>query len=117
MINQQVKKTMIDALMKVVDSAPTRSNNHQGTYPMQPSYPYYSTQAHQETITTERFNIWIDYVQSVLKITSQQIDMNLYLSVLNNIQNIVFQPGTNYALKTNEICKILLNFAQNILYL
>lgn len=131
MLNPQIKKTIVDALMKVVDSAPSMSNrqNKSNTfrnYPRnyyqtgeryRPGYMYQSDMIHQSDVSNENFEVWINYVLSVLKITAQQVDPNLSYTVYQQVQNIVHQGNSNNSSKTIGICRILLDYAQDILKL
>lgn len=90
---------IVDAVTNVVKSAPTKQNN-----------------SLFNGVTQESFDIWMRYVNSVLKITSQYIDINLIYPLNTQIQNIVMQNKDNFS-KTNDICDILLNFARTIIYL
>lgn len=99
-MDQKIKKTIIDALMKVVDSAPTRNN-------------WFS----QQGVTEDSFNSWMNYVNSVFQITSQYLDANLLFAAYNSIQTITMQTNMDYASKTNAICQQILNFARSILNL
>lgn len=100
MLDQRIKQTIIDALMKVVDGAPTRNYT-----------------AYQYGITQASFDIWMNYVNSTMNITARYIDMNLCISFQNRIQQITFQNTTDYAAKINSICQILLDLARQIIYL
>lgn len=90
---------IVDAITNVVRSAPTKQNN-----------------SLFNGVTQESFDIWMRYVNSVLKITSQYIDINLIYPLNTQMQNIVMQNKDNFT-KTNDICDILLNFARTIIYL
>lgn len=100
MMDQRIKNTIIDAIMNVIKSAPTQN-----------------PAIHQHGIDQGYFNIWLNYVNSTMQITSRHIEINLYLTVQNNIQQVVLQQGTDYASKIDSICNILLNFIQTIIYL
>ena len=97
-MNHQTKKMILDAFIKTVDSAPTRKNTF-----------------YQQGVTEDSFKNWMNYVNSVFQITSQYLDTNLLLVAYNSIQNIAMQPNMDYALKTNDICQEILNFARSIL--
>lgn len=99
-MDQRIKETIINALMNVVDSAPTRNLS---------SYKY--------GISQENFNIWLNYVQSTIKITSRYVDMNLCLDVQNKINQVNHEQDSDYSTKIISICQILLNFAQSIIYM
>lgn len=98
-MDHQTKMMIVDAVTNVVKSAPTKQNN-----------------SLFNDVTQESFDIWMRYVNSVLKITSQYIDINLIYPINTQIQNIVMQNKDNFS-KTNDICDILLNFARTIIYL
>lgn len=131
MLNSRIKKTIVDALMKVVDSAPNVSNiqynpdkyrdyamnyyQSGGTY--KPGYTYQSDMLYQSDISNENFEVWINYVFSVLGITARQVDSKLSYTVYQQIQTILCQGDRNNFSKTNDICRALLNYAQNILKL
>lgn len=115
MLNQQVKKTIIDALMKVVDSAPTRSNYYNNTNPQYRTNTIYGQEhAVQYGISNEIFQAWINYVFSVLNITAQHVDSNLSYSVYTQIQNIVCLNSVDNASKTIDVCRIILDYAHKI---
>ena len=112
MLNQQIKKTIVDALMKVVDSAPTISNSpklYANDY-----LTYRQGYAKQYRTSDENFQSWIDYVFSVLKIVAQHIDSNLSYSVYKEIYNIAYRNSVDNASKTIEICRIILDYAHKI---
>lgn len=95
---------IIKALMKVVDDAPTKSSMQYTPY----FQPY--------TVSKERFDLWINYIYSVMKIISSYVDVSMCLS---NINKITMQPNANneYSLQVNSICQIILDFARTILNL
>ena len=103
-MDYQAKYMIVNALTKIVDDAPTRSTTQY--------MPYSQT----NNITKERFDIWINYIFSVMKIICSYVDVNACLS---SIQNIIIQPNLNneYSSQVNSICQIILEFARSILYL
>ena len=131
MLNQQIKKTIIDALMNVVDSAPTNSkktyepifqpgNPYQQLSPkpiFQPENPYTQLANSQTTVSKSSFDIWMNYVFSVLKIAEPYINPYSYLATFNKIQNVSTKVTSDYTNKTLEVCKIILDFARQILSL
>lgn len=122
-LDPQIKQTVVDALIKVVENAPTKVlvNSPFGSYPyITPSGSPYNPlprSLNPYEVTQSRFNIWINYVNSTLQIVSQYVDSSLSFSVQSNIQMIASQSGLDYATKTNNICQIILDFARKILYL
>lgn len=120
MLNQQIKKTIVNALMKVVDSAPTRSNSqyknlYTSGYSYQPNMAYKQGYTEQYRVSNEKFKIWIDYVFSVLNIADQHIDSSISYSVRQKIQNIMALNSLDNTSKTIEICKIILDYARSII--
>lgn len=113
-LDSQIKKTIVEALIKVVENAPTRPTNlNYGYSNYNNSFPNFNPYQ----VTQSRFNVWIDYVHSILRLTSQYVDANLCFSVQSNIQSIVMQPTSDYNSKTNNICQLILDFAQSIIQL
>lgn len=127
MINQskldpQIKQTVVDALIKVVESAPTRAINSPFGYspyktPYSSPYNPQSITPNPYEITQSHFDVWMNYVHSTLRIVSQYIDASLSYTVQKKIQMVVLQPGLNLASKINNICQILLDFARSLINL
>lgn len=103
-MDSQTKTMIVNALMKIVDEAPTKFIAQYTSYP----------QAY--TVSKERFDIWTNYIFSVMNIISSYVNVSACLS---SIQNVIMQPNSNneYSLQVNSICQIILKFAQTILYL
>lgn len=104
MMNHQVKTMLVDALMKVVDNAPTKSASY------------------SQDIPIANFNSWINYIYSILKIFADDLNPGDYAMICNNIQNVVNEPynsGNQMILrdKTLKICQLVLNFARQVLYM
>lgn len=97
-MNPQTKKMIIEALIQVVESAPTK----QGAF-------------NNREITKEIFEIWMDYVNSVFRIISQYISNDSFFTAYNGIQNIVMRHDVNYTTKTYMICQNVLDFARIII--
>ena len=127
MMDHQIKTMIVNAIMKVVDSAPRQLNiqsshkrvspRYSPSTPYQSAHPYQSEMLYQTDDYKEHFDVWMNYVWSILKTASSHIDSNLYISVKMQIQSILTQPNMDYALKTTAICKTLLDLASRILYL
>lgn len=113
MMNHEIKKMIVDAIMKVVSDAPTRQYIKYNPYSYMSNLQYNN----QSKITKEKFDIWLNYALSVLKIISEDIDIGLYATLRDNVQNIANQPSNNYELKINSICQLLLSFARQIINL
>ena len=63
------------------------------------------------------FEAWMGYVNKTLNTTSRYVDKTVFNSTQKNIQEIAVKPGRNYAAKTNDVCKAVLDYAQDIIYL
>lgn len=100
----QTKNMLVDALTKIVDDAPTKSAIQYTSYPQ------------NHIVNKEIFDIWINYIFSVMQIISSYVDVSVCRSDINSI---IMQPNPNneYTAQVNAICHIILNFARRILYL
>lgn len=129
-LNPQIKKTIVDALMQVVDSAPCMTNRqytsdvfsnypryYQAERTYSPRSTYNSDKGCLSDVSNENFKIWINYVFSVLNITAQQVDSNLSYLTYSQVQNVVRQVDKSNFSKTTDICSILLEFARKIILL
>ena len=103
-MDYKIKNMIVNALIGVVDNAPTKTTMQFATYP--PS----------SMVNKERFDAWIRYINSVMQVTSSYVDVS---GCVSNINTVVMQPNPNneYASKVNNICQIVLDFARAILYL
>lgn len=125
MMDHQIKTMIVNAIMKVVDSAPRQlqasqkrvSPHYSPSTPYQFTHPYQSEMLYQTDNYKEHFDVWMNYVWSILKTASSHIDSNLYISVQMQIQSILTQPNMDCTSKTTAICKTLLDLASRILYL
>lgn len=102
-MEHQTKNMIVNALINVVNDAPTSPTSR-------------SYQLHQSPYgaTKESFEIWIQYVYSVMGIISSYVNVNTCVA---NIQNIAIQENKGYNVKTNSICQIILDFAKTVLYM
>lgn len=100
-MDYQTKTMIVNALTRIVDEAPTK-----------PIAPY--TQPYG--VTKERFDIWVNYIFSVMSIISSYVDVSNCLLAINNVTK---EPNFNneYSLQVNSICKIILEFARSVLNL
>lgn len=100
-MDYETKTIIVNALTKIVDEAPTKSIARY-------------TQIYE--VTRDRFDIWINYIFSVMNIISSYVDVS---GCVSNIRNISMQPNSDneYSIQVNSICKIILEFARSILYL
>ena len=120
-MNHQTKTMIVDAIMKVVDSAPTKAQyayqQYATEYVNQPGNLYRSNVTYQTGVSKASFDVWMNYIASVLNLVAQHIGSSQQLAVLNHVQNIALQTDIDYNQKTTAICQVLLEFARRILYL
>lgn len=115
-MNHQIKTTIVEALMKVVESAPTRAIQQHQYYQMGYQQAYQSDMMYQTMVgvSAESFGAWIEYVRSVLAAVEPYVD-DYSLQMLNNrIITVVAQPENGYEFKTNTICQMILEYARNV---
>lgn len=97
-MNREIKKLIIEALIEVVSNAPTKT----------PAF-------NQENSTKPIFDVWMNYANSVLQITSQHVNKELFSAVYSSIQSIAIRTDLDYNTKTITICQHILNFARAII--
>lgn len=97
MMEYQIKKAIVDGLLKVVDNSPilTKSQNVFDD-------------------KKEEYEIWLKYVFSTLDIVGEYVSYSFLIMARNEIKHIDTNK-TTYFEKINSICKILLNLAEQIL--
>lgn len=129
-MDQETKQMVVDALIKVVNDAPTQPMKD-GIPPTVAgeigamaafSFPLSTLSlaplvaacmaGKENDISPNTFNLWIKYVFSILEIISRYVNVMPCLSSINGILN---QKSMSYAKQTNEICKVLLDFARSVL--
>lgn len=103
-MDYQTKNMIVKALTKIVDDAPTKPVVKYTPYPQ----PY--------IVTKDRFDIWINYIFSVMDIISSYVDVSGCLFKINNV-TMQSNSSNEYFSQVNSICKIILEFARSILYL
>ena len=86
-MNRQINQLVIDALFKVINSAPARH------------YNYYDTQL---DVSPQEFNIWMDYVIQTLDISFNYTGVSVVLST----KSMVFQLASNNIPYINRIEQI-----------
>ncbi len=100
------KQVVVDALLKVINSAPNSQ--------MQTSY-YYSAQNQPRTITNQDFIIWLNYVNSILDVSYNHTGLKDVLSTKVNISQISYQNNVSYEQRTERIKYELINLIRRIL--
>ena len=97
MMEYLIKKAIVDGLLKVVDNSPT----------LKKSQNVFDTKK-------DEYDIWLKYVFSTLDIIGEYVSYSFLIMARNEIQHIESNTAT-YFEKINNICKILLNLAEQIL--
>lgn len=143
-MDNEIKKMLVNALVEVVDSAPLRNNGNsnylkgskfistkkgigiaqrKGTeYIIVKVIPKSTLNPNHEKKTSrlgsvnreKEFKTWMGYVNKTMHTTSRYVNKNIFDSAQKNIQEIVKKPEQNYATKTNDVCKVVLEYARNI---
>lgn len=102
-MEHQAKKMIVNALINVVDDAPTS-----------PTSRSYQLQQKPYGVTRDSFDIWLQYVYSIMKIISAYVNVD---ECVADINNIVAQQNAGYNMKTISICERILDFAKTVLSL
>ena len=129
-MDQETKQMVIDAIIKVVNDAPTQPKKNGippivageigamaalsfplSTLSLVPLAAAYMA-GKENDISQKTFDLWTKYVFSILEIISRYVNV---MPCLSNINDILNKKNTSYAIQTNEICKVLLNFARSVL--
>ncbi len=103
-MNNQGKQMVIDALYKVINSAPQPYQNNM--------YPY-NTYSYPKTIpnntnlpneiTKQQFDIWKKYVCDVLDISYNNLALYDIMTTKLNIEQLALQPTSSYMQLVNRI--------------
>lgn len=97
-VNKYIKQSVVDALFKVINSAPSLQYNYYGT---------------QVDVSQQEFEIWMNYAIQTLDISFNYTGIYTILST----KNIVFQLACNnipYVNRINQIKLELHNLIQTI---
>ena len=97
MINKS-KEMVINAIYKVVNSAPKFNPNY-----------------HNGDITIQEFTTWFDYAIQILNISYNHLGFNNILLTKEKIIRIYNQYGVDNISRVYQICEELLNLAKEIL--
>lgn len=114
MINKS-KEMVINAIHKVINSAPTI--NTPANYNYNNYFNYYMNNTRND-ISKQEFDTWINYAYQVLDISYNHIGLNCILATKNTILKLVNQFNqlrTPYMQRVLEICRELFNLVQMIL--
>lgn len=105
----QTTKMLVDMIFNVIDRAPNNQNS-----PYQGTINYQHNNLSNAFVDKQVYNIWVDYVKSILEIISNYVDVSKYV---DNINRLGIDGNNNYVSKINEICNMLLNLAEMIVHM
>ena len=105
-MNNQSKQIVIDALIKVINAAPTLYS--QGNY-------MYSLVSQNSDVSMQEFNTWIDYAIQILDISYNHISINVILSTKMTIYQLASQYEVSNIQRIYKIKQELINLTQIIL--
>lgn len=106
-MNNQSKQMVINALIKVVDSAP---------YLCVQMNSLYSQQQYQvRDVSMQEYNTWIDYANQVLDISYNHIGLNAILTTKLSISQLNLQYGMLNLQRIEQVKQMLLQLVQIII--
>ena len=144
MIDREIKKMLVNALVEVVDSAPLRKNRRSNRLKKSKSVRDQNRIGMPQKKWTEsmivgmvpkstlnltygnniiglrrvnrekEFETWMGYVNKTLNTTSRYVNKSIFDSAEKNIYEIASKPEQDYDAKTNDVCKVVLEYAKNI---
>lgn len=105
-MNNQSKQMVLDALFKVVNSAPTLYS--QGNY----LYP----QMHQRNdVSMQELNTWVNYANQILDISYNHVGLNVIMSTKMMINQLASQYEVSNMQRIDQIRQELIKLTQAIL--
>lgn len=105
-MDYQRKQIIVEALIKLVQSSPEMQLQINSSCFFENQSP---------DISMQEFNIWINYVNSVLKITFDYTGLNSVLVAQMNIMRLVSQNELPYRQRVFQIKNAILSLTQEIL--
>lgn len=105
-MDYQRKQIIVEALIKVVQSSPEMQLQINSSVFFENQGP---------DISMQEFNIWINYVNSVLKITFDYTGLNCVLVAQMNIMRLASQNELPYRQRVFQIKNEILGLTQEIL--
>ena len=111
-MNYHNKQMIVNELIKVVDSSPTKLFPSKHLYPGGNLYP---GQNPTYGVSTQELDIWVNYVNSVLDISYQYANFPMILSAKSTILQIYGDNRMSCIERVMQIERIILNLAQSIL--
>lgn len=105
-MNNQSKQIVIDALFKVINSAPELYSRRN----------YLCSQTYQSNdVSTQEFNTWVNYANQILDISFNHIGLNVIISTKMMISQFTSQYGVSNIQRINQIRQELIKLTQAIL--
>lgn len=105
-MNNQSKQMVMDALFKVINSAPALYSQRNYLYP----------QTHQTNdVSTQEFNTWVNYVNQILDISYNYVSLNIIMSTKMMISQLVSQYEVSNIQRIDQIKQELIKLTQAIL--
>ena len=105
-MNNQSKQMVMDALFKVINSAPALYSQRNYLYP-----PTYQT----NDVSTQEFNTWVNYVNQILDISYDYVGLNIIMSTKMMINQLVSRYGVSNIQRIDQIKQELIKLTQAIL--
>lgn len=102
----QSKQMVIDAMLKLVDSAP-------GIQLQRVAFPYQLTQ--RNDVSVQEFNNWLDYVISIFDITFNYTELNNIILAKMRILQISSQNEMSYVQRISQINHEILGLARSLI--
>ena len=105
-MNKQSKQMVIDALYKVVNSAPALYSQRN----------YLSPQTYQANdVSMQELSTWVNYANQVLDISYNHGGLNVIMSTKSMISQLVSQYGVSNIQRIDQIKQELIKLTQAIL--
>lgn len=105
-MNNQSKQMVVDALYRVINSAPALYSQRNYLYPQT-----YQT----NDVTTQEFSTWVDYADQILDISYNHVRINAIISTKMMINQLALQCGISNIQRIDQINRELLKLTQAIL--
>lgn len=104
-MDYQSKQMVINALVKVINAAPKSYLQRSYSHPIE---------CQNRDVSMQEFNIWMNYVNQVMDISYNHIELNAILMTKITISQLSSQYGVSNTQRIEQIKQELLNLAQII---
>lgn len=105
-MNNQSKQMVMDALFKVINSAPALYSQKNYLYPQ--TYQTYD-------VSMQEFKTWVNYVNQILDISYNYLGLNIIMSTKMMISQLVSQYEVSNIQRIDQIKQELIKLTQAIL--